>query len=56
MIGSLIEQQFLSARNWPFGAALAMLLMSMVLFALLLYLYLSSRYSHAGTNRSNDEK
>ncbi|MEN0615617.1 ABC transporter permease [Klebsiella indica] len=44
MIGSLIEQQFLAARNWPFGAALAMLLMSMVLLALFLYLYLSSRY------------
>ncbi|ATA24684.1 spermidine/putrescine ABC transporter permease [Brenneria goodwinii] len=60
MIGSLIEQQFLSARNWPFGAALAMLLMSMVLFALLLYLYLSSRYSHAGaggiSSRRNDEE
>ncbi|MEC5342039.1 ABC transporter permease [Brenneria populi] len=48
MIGSLIEQQFLSARNWPFGAALAMLLMSMVLCVLLIYLCLSSRYSHAG--------
>jgi len=28
MIGSLVEQQFLAARNWPFGAALAMLLMA----------------------------
>ena len=25
MIGNLVEQQFLSARNWPFGAALSML-------------------------------
>ena len=24
MIGNLVEQQFLSARNWPFGAALSM--------------------------------
>lgn len=35
MIGNLIEQQFLSARNWPFGAALAMLLMGAVLVLLL---------------------
>lgn len=37
MIGSLVEQQFLAARNWPFGAALAMLLMAAVLVCLLLY-------------------
>ena len=28
MLGNLVEQQFLSARNWPFGAALAMLAMT----------------------------
>jgi len=37
MIGSLVEQQFLAARNWPFGAALAMLIMAAVLLCLLLY-------------------
>ncbi|MBF8222287.1 ABC transporter permease [Halomonas sp. 328] len=37
MIGNLIEQQFLQARNWPFGAALAMLVMSVVLGLLTLY-------------------
>lgn len=37
MIGNLIEQQFLYARNWPFGAALAMLIMSVVLTLLMLY-------------------
>nr|WP_321443269.1 ABC transporter permease [uncultured Cohaesibacter sp.] len=35
MIGNLIEQQFLSARNWPFGAALAMMVMTAVLVLLL---------------------
>ncbi|MDO6585258.1 ABC transporter permease [Salipiger sp. 1_MG-2023] len=35
MIGNLIEQQFLSARNWPFGSALAMLVMAAVLVLLL---------------------
>ncbi|KAA9002486.1 ABC transporter permease [Affinibrenneria salicis] len=56
MIGSLIEQQFLAARNWPFGAALAMLLMSMVLLALLLYLYLNSRYSRAHAGEASDRR
>ncbi|GGX89194.1 ABC transporter permease [Litchfieldella qijiaojingensis] len=37
MIGNLVEQQFLYARNWPFGAALAMLIMSVVLALLMLY-------------------
>lgn len=34
MIGSLIQQQFGQARNWPFGAALAFVLLGLVLLAL----------------------
>lgn len=34
MLGNLIEQQFLAARNWPFGSALAMLVMAVVLVLL----------------------
>ncbi len=38
MIGSLIEEQFKgNAGNWPFGAAAAMILLSMVLVALMFY-------------------
>jgi spermidine/putrescine transport system permease protein len=37
MMGNLVEQQFLSARNWPFGATLAMLIMATVLVLLLIY-------------------
>lgn len=38
MIGSLIEEQFRgSLGNWPFGAAVSMILMSLVLVALLFY-------------------
>jgi spermidine/putrescine transport system permease protein len=37
MSGNLIEQQFLSARNWPFGAALAMLVMAVVLALMVVY-------------------
>lgn len=36
MIGNLVEQQFLSARNWPFGSALSMIIMAVVLIVLML--------------------
>jgi spermidine/putrescine transport system permease protein len=38
MIGNLIELQFGQARNWPFGSAIALVLMVLVMLALLLYL------------------
>ncbi|MBW4022849.1 MAG: ABC transporter permease [Proteobacteria bacterium] len=44
LIGSLIEMQFTSSRNWPFGAALSML----VTFAVLVALAWQSRRSKAG--------
>ncbi len=37
MIGNLIALQFQGSRNWPFGAAAAVILMTVVLGALLLY-------------------
>lgn len=38
MIGSLIDEQFKgSLGNWPFGAAVSMILMTLVMLALLLY-------------------
>ncbi|BCH23231.1 ABC transporter permease [Mesorhizobium sp. L-8-3] len=43
MLGNLIEQQFLAARNWPFGAALAMLVMATVLVILFLYVRYEAR-------------
>ncbi|MEM6622085.1 MAG: ABC transporter permease [Pseudomonadota bacterium] len=44
MIGSLIEDQFKGAAgNWPFGAACAMILLSMVLILLLFYARNQSR-------------
>ena len=36
MIGNLVEQQFLSARNWPFGAALSVMIM-LVMFTLIVF-------------------
>lgn len=48
MIGNLIEQQFLSARNWPFGSALSVMIM-LVMFVLIVF-YLR-RISHTELTR-----
>ncbi|WP_267549361.1 ABC transporter permease [Rhizobium rhizogenes] len=45
MLGSLIEAQFLSARNWPFGSALAMMVMAVMLVLLVAYVIASGRRS-----------
>jgi spermidine/putrescine transport system permease protein len=37
MIGNLIALQFQASRNWPFGSAAAMILMSIVMVALIVY-------------------
>jgi len=37
MIGNLIQNQFGAARNWPFGAALAFVLLALVLVAMMAY-------------------
>lgn len=37
MIGSLIQLQFSSSRNWPFGAAASLILLALVLISLMLY-------------------
>lgn len=37
MIGSLIQLQFGSSRNWPFGSAVALILMAIVLVAMMVY-------------------
>jgi spermidine/putrescine transport system permease protein len=37
MIGNIISNQFLAAHDWPFGAALSTLMMSLMLFGTLLY-------------------
>ena len=34
MIGNLIYDQFLSARDWPFGATLSALLIALMMLAL----------------------
>lgn len=43
MVGNFIELQFGQGRNWPLGAALAMLLLIVVMAALLLHVRVSQR-------------
>ncbi|QFT82354.1 Spermidine/putrescine transport system permease protein PotB [Roseovarius sp. THAF27] len=49
MIGNLIEQQFLSARNWPFGSALGMMVMAAVLLLLMIYVRMMTREEEYAT-------
>jgi spermidine/putrescine transport system permease protein len=43
MIGNIISNQFLSAHDWPFGAALSTLMMILMLIATLIYFRSTSR-------------
>jgi spermidine/putrescine transport system permease protein len=43
MIGNLIELQFGQARNWPFGSAIALVLMVLVMLSLMTYLRYGAR-------------
>ncbi|MBU0801572.1 MAG: ABC transporter permease, partial [Alphaproteobacteria bacterium] len=43
MLGNLIEGQFLAARNWPFGSALAMMVMAVMLVLLFVYVRVSGQ-------------
>jgi spermidine/putrescine transport system permease protein len=45
MIGNLIQQQFLGADNWPFGAALTAILMVFLSIWMVLYLRSAARAS-----------
>jgi spermidine/putrescine transport system permease protein len=43
MIGNLIAQQFGGSRNWPFGSAMALILMAVVLAFLMIYASVTGR-------------
>jgi spermidine/putrescine transport system permease protein len=43
MVGTLVQNQFGGARNWPFGSAVSFILMAVVLVAVLAYLRLRDR-------------
>jgi spermidine/putrescine transport system permease protein len=37
LVGNLIQQQFGTSRDWPFGAAVSMALMALTMISLQLY-------------------
>lgn len=43
MIGNLVQAQFGASRNWPFGAALALVLVAVLLLTLLLWRFVQGR-------------
>lgn len=43
MIGNLVQAQFGASRNWPFGAALALVLVTVLLLTLLLWRFVQRR-------------
>ena len=43
MIGNIITSQFLEARDWPFGSAISMVMMVMMLLGTLLYFRSTAR-------------
>lgn len=47
MVGNLIQQQFFSAENWPFGAALTAVMMAFLLVWMVLYLRSAAREAAA---------
>jgi spermidine/putrescine transport system permease protein len=43
MVGNLVQNQFSSARNWPFGSAASFIVMALVLLAVMFYLRVKDR-------------
>lgn len=41
MIGNVIQNQFIKSRDWPFGSALSILMMAVILIPILIYLRIS---------------
>ena len=37
LLGNLLQQQFMTARDWPFGAAIGFIMMALMLLAIVLY-------------------
>jgi spermidine/putrescine transport system permease protein len=51
MIGNLVQNQFSSARNWPFGSAASFIVMALVLAAVMFYLRVKDRGVSGGGAR-----
>ena len=43
MVGNLIQTQFLKARDWPFGATLALAIIALMTIVLLVQAWINAR-------------
>ncbi len=43
MLGNLIQQQFMTARDWPFGSAIGFIMIGLMLLAIVVYFRVQSR-------------
>lgn len=48
LLGNLLQQQFMTVRDWPFGSAIGFILMTIMLVATLFYFRLLQREEQAG--------
>lgn len=48
LIGNLVQNQFTTARNWPFGSAASFIVMALVLLAVMIYLRARDRGNELG--------
>ena len=49
-VGNALVDLFLQSRNWPFGSAVAMTLVAMMLVIIFIYLKLVARYGKRSTD------
>ncbi len=56
MIGSMIQRQFGKANDWPFGAALAVIVMLVILVVVLTARFADKHFGEAGHERDAVEK
>jgi len=52
MIANVIAAQFGASRNWPFGAALSVMVLVLVMVALVIFAVVARRSSRRGANQS----
>jgi spermidine/putrescine transport system permease protein len=55
MIANVIAAQFGASRNWPFGAALSVLLLVITMLILVVFAAVARRASRGGTSQSWEE-
>jgi len=48
LVGNFLKDQFLDARDWPFGAAASMVLIGLLFLFLAAYAYSLKRFSQEG--------